>query len=147
MIFQSRRLTSLSFPGTFPYWHCQWPYLKVILKISAWHTTGASFLIAQRVMVSNDERGNWGHSDQTPHFLKKGGGVFYFCQDCFGFNFKTMHFAAVEGGRGLRGEEPGNHSSVLLVCGEDVLCRWWEGRAPSEGTRQGSVPGPSTSSQ
>lgn len=59
VIFESYKLTSLS-SGMFPYWHCQWPYLKAVLKISTWHTTGADFFIPQCVRLSNDLRGNWG---------------------------------------------------------------------------------------
>lgn len=95
---ESLRLTSLS-SGMFPYWHCQWPYLKAVLKTPVWHTTGAGFLIPLCVRLSSDERRNWGlQRHQTHHFPKKGCGVLYLYHVCLGFDFKTTHVMVVKEG-------------------------------------------------
>lgn len=62
-----------------------------------------------------------GSRDQTPHFPRKGCGVLYFYQGCFGFNFKTVHFTAVEGGRGLGAD--GRVTRQPQLCSPDLLRR------------------------
>lgn len=66
-----------------------------------------------------------GYNDQTSYFPKKGCGILYLQQSYLGFNCKTMHLIAVEGGSGLEGGES-NLVTTVLFC-KSVLQVW--GRA------------------